>query len=68
MANFFTTRQVADRYGIEVWRVRRLFEDGTLTEPGKFGGKRAIPESLLPAIEAGLRARGWISDVEAVPQ
>lgn len=68
MANIFTTRQVADHFGTDEWRVRRLFEDGTLPEPGKFGGKRAIPQSLLPSIEEFLRARGWISDAEAVQQ
>lgn len=64
MASFFTTRQIADFYGTDVWRVRRLFEDGTFPEPAKFGGKRAIPESLIPAIETALRARGWISEAE----
>ena len=68
MENIFTTRQVADRFSTDEWRVRRLFEDGTLPEPGKFGGKRAIPQSLLPLIEEFLRARGWISDAEAVQQ
>lgn len=68
MANSFTTRQVADLYGIEVWRVRRLFEDGTLSEPGKFGGKRAIPDSLFPSIEMALRDRGWLPTAEVGPQ
>jgi hypothetical protein len=60
MPDFSTTRQVADRYGTDVWRVRRLFEDGTFPEPAKFGGKRAIPSAMIPAIEAALRARGWL--------
>jgi hypothetical protein len=68
MASFFTTRQVADRYGTDVWRVRRLFEDGTFPEPAKFGGKRAIPEALLPDIEAALRARGWLAVTEGEPK
>lgn len=64
MPRFFTTKEVADQYTRdgEVWRVRRLFEDKTLPEPGKFGGKRAIPESMLPAIKEALRARDWLRE------
>jgi hypothetical protein len=61
MDSIFTTRQVADQFGTDEWRVRRLFEDGTLPEPGKFGGKRAIPQSLLPSIKEFLGARGWLA-------
>ena len=63
----FTTRQAGEEVGAETWKVRRLFEDGTLPEPGKFGGKRVIPESLIPAIREAMRRRGWIpTDGEAV--
>jgi hypothetical protein len=58
---YSTTRQVGDRCGVEEWQVRRLFEDGTLPEPERFGGKRAIPETLIPEIADQLRARGWLS-------
>lgn len=37
-----TTRETADHFGTAEWRVRRLFEDGMLPEPPRFGGKRAI--------------------------
>jgi len=60
MPAFFSTREVADLLGTETWRVRRLFEDGTLAEPGRFAGKRAIPRELIPAILDALRARGWM--------
>jgi hypothetical protein len=30
MTKFYSTRGVADFLGVETWRVRRLFEDGTL--------------------------------------
>ena len=43
-------------------RVRRLFEDGTLPDPEKFGGKRVIPAALIPAIEFVFRERGWLPD------
>ena len=59
MPSIFTTREVADLLGTETWRVRRLFEDGTLADPGRFAGKRAIPRELIPRILDCLRARGW---------
>jgi hypothetical protein len=64
MRQHFTTRQVAELYGTVEWRVRRLFEDGTLSEPDRFGGKRAIHRDSLPAILDALRARGWVSQEE----
>ncbi len=61
MENIFSTAQIAAVLGCETWRVRRLFEDGTLKEPGRFAGKRAIPSSLIPEIVDRLRERGWIA-------
>ncbi len=61
MPTFHTTKEVADLFGQPVWRIRRLFEDGTLDEPGRFAGKRAIPATLIPSIVDELRARGWLS-------
>ncbi len=65
-----TTRQVAEElsrnplvYGsVSEWQIRRLFEDGDLPEVQKFGGKRVINSHMLPAIVAGLRARGWLPE------
>ena len=63
-----TTRQVGDLVSLPEWKIRRLFEDGTLPEPPKFGGKRAIPSSLIPEIVVALRARGWLpAPAEAAP-
>lgn len=56
----FTTREVADLLGTDEWRVRRLYEDGTLPEPDWFGGKRAIPHQQLLAVIDALRNRGWL--------
>jgi hypothetical protein len=68
-ATIYSTRQVADLLGIETWRVRRLFESGTLPEPGRFAGKRAIPAALVPEIVDALRARLWLpAPTEAVRQ
>jgi len=64
MPILLSTRDVADLLGTETWRVRRLFEDGTLPEPGRFVGKRAIPRSMIPQILDALRSRGWLSQPE----
>jgi hypothetical protein len=68
MPDWFTTKEVADLCTIDTWRVQRLFEDGTLPEPSRFAGKRAIPRKMLPAIFNALRARGWLpaSELEEV--
>jgi len=60
MPEFFTTREVADLFESQTWKVRRLFEDGTLAEPPRFGRNRMIPRRLLPSILEELKARGWI--------
>jgi hypothetical protein len=62
-----TTREVAAFVGVPEWQVRRLFEDGTLPEPQRFGGKRAIESNSLPALIDALRKRGWLPTVEATP-
>ena len=55
MPNFFTTHEVAELFGTQTWKVRRLFEDHELPEPGRFAGKRAIPRESLPAIVEALQ-------------
>jgi hypothetical protein len=65
ITKIFSTSQVAEFVGVETWRVRRLFEDGTLAEPQRFAGKRAIPAESIPIIIDALRTRGWLKPVEA---
>ena len=55
----FTTKQVAQMLDCEVWQVRRIFTEGDLPEPPKFGGKRVIYKKLVPQIAKALTARGW---------
>ena len=64
--NHLTTRELANLLGTEEWRVRRLFELGRIREPSRFGGKRAIPKTWIPAIVDALRQRGWMQDPEEV--
>lgn len=66
MPDIFTTREMADLLGAKTWRVRRLFEDGTLDEPSRFAGKRAIPRQSIPAIVDALRSRGWLPSSDEV--
>lgn len=58
MQRTFATHEIADLLGAETREVRRLFEDGTLTEPPRCDGQRAIPAELVPAIIRSLAARG----------
>ena len=65
--NVFSTRDLADVLGTQTWRVRRLFEDGTFPDPGRFAGKRMIPGRLIPEIVDELRRRKWLPDQEVEP-
>jgi hypothetical protein len=62
MPGFFSTREVADFLGVQTWQVCRLFEEGTLPEPFRCAGKRAIPSQKLPEIIDAMRRRGWLSE------
>jgi hypothetical protein len=66
MSQFLSTRQVADLLQVDAWRIQRIYEDGTLTEPPRFAGKRVIQGSEIPAIIDALRLRGWLPELEAV--
>ena len=63
--DFLGTKDLADLLEVSPWRVRRLFEDGTIPEPRKLAGRRAIPKRDLPAIVDALRDRDWLPSREA---
>ncbi len=65
MADILTSREVADLFAVEEWRVRRIFESGDLPEPARFAGRRAIPRSMLPDIVDALRLHDWLPKREA---
>ena len=44
----------------EISRSPLIAGAGDLPEPGKFGGKRMIKPSMIPAIVSALRAREWL--------
>lgn len=66
MPTMFSTADLARILGTDEWRVRRLFEDGTLPEPDRFAGKRVILGEAIPAVVDALRKRGWLPAEEAV--
>jgi hypothetical protein len=67
MPAIYSTQDVASLLGVETWRIRRLYEDGTLPEPDRFAGKRVIPAAMVPAIVDALRVRGWLpAEMEVV--
>ena len=55
-----TTGEVAELLGVDVWRVRRLYESGMLPEPPRAGAYRLIPKADLPRIIDAMRQRGWL--------
>lgn len=58
-----TTREIADLLGVPVWQVRRLFEGGELSEPPRFGGRRAVSSQLIPVIVDLLRRHDWLPGI-----
>jgi DNA-binding transcriptional MerR regulator len=58
----FTIGQVARRFRVSAWKVRRLFERGLLPEPARVGAYRVIPPDDLPKIEAALRRAGYLPE------
>lgn len=57
---FYTTGEIAELFGVEPWKVRRLYELGLLPDPPRAGQYRMIPEGDLPQVRAELSARGWL--------
>ncbi len=63
---YLTLGDVAQRYGLPLWKVRRLFERRLLPEPARAGNYRVIDESDLPTVEDALRQAGYLPDEEGV--
>ncbi len=64
MADVFSTADVAKLLSVDSWKVRRLFEDGTLPEPGRIGNQRAIPREMIQQITVALQRRGYMPTTE----
>lgn len=63
--SYLTLGNIAKRYGLPIWKVRRIFERGLLPEPGRVGAYRVIAAAELPALEEALRAAGYLPKVIA---
>ena len=59
--NYLTVGQVMRQLGVDYWQVRELIIKNHLGELPKFGGKYAIPESMLPKIKKIMQSKGWIA-------
>ena len=64
MADYLSTKQIADLLSVAQWRVGRLFEVGAIPEPPRFAGRRVVPKSWIPLIVDALRVRGWLPEPE----
>ena len=62
--SFVGVGELAETLGAQTWRISRLFEDGTLPEPPRVGGRRMIPKSQVPAVVDALRERNWLPTEE----
>lgn len=60
--DFYTTGDLARMFGVKLWKVARLFEDGLVAQPQRFRNYRLIPKKQIPAIEKALRKRGYLTD------
>ncbi|MFO0815929.1 MAG: hypothetical protein U0796_22150 [Gemmatales bacterium] len=56
----FTLGDIARRYRVQLWQVRRLYERGYLPEPAtRLGGARIVTADDLPTIKAALKRAGY---------
>jgi hypothetical protein len=56
----YTSGELGDFLGVQAWRISRLFELGIVAEPPRIGGRRLIPQSMIPSIVDALRDRNWL--------
>ncbi len=59
-----STGHLAKVLGVDAWRIRRLYENGTLPDPGRIGLARAIPAEQVPDVVDALRDKGWLPSQE----
>jgi hypothetical protein len=60
--DILTPGQVAEMFGVQSWRVRRLFEQEELPQVRILGRERAIPVSFLPEIRQLLIKHNWLKE------
>ncbi len=63
-----TLGDLGRRYGLPIWKVRRLYERGLLDEPARVGPYRVVSVADLPGVEAALRTAGYLDDASTASQ
>src|SRR5262245_25976980 len=67
MSRMLTVGEVAARFQLPAWKVRRLFERGLLPSPARVARYRVIAESDLGHVEAALLAAGYLGAAKDAP-
>lgn len=65
MSDVMTSGEVAAMFSQPVWRITRVVD--SIGGASRFGGKRVIPKSLLPAIVTELGRRKWLAMPTELP-
>lgn len=60
-----TLGDIARRYNVPTWSVRRLFETGKLPPAARVGAYRVVPVTDLWRVERALQAAGYLPKTEA---
>jgi hypothetical protein len=56
----YTLGSLARRWGVPVWKIRRVFERRLLPEPSRLGNYRVVAARDLPSLERALRKAGYL--------
>ena len=63
--DLFTIGQIAERFGVPTWQVRRLFQRALLPPAKRLGVYRVFGEDDLKTIESALEKAGYSARSEA---
>lgn len=55
-----TVGELAARFGVPQWMVRRLYETGQLPPAARIGAYRVVPESEVGAVGRALAKAGYL--------
>jgi hypothetical protein len=61
-----TSGEIADRLGVQLWRVQLAINKGLIRPAGRVGRNRVFHEHDLAAIADALRAAGYLKDNQEV--
>src|SRR5215813_516538 len=58
---YLSLGEIAARYGVDLWKVQRLFRRRLLPDPPRVGPFRVIRTDQLPEVEAALVRAGYLT-------